>query len=83
MKTLLKISFPLMLAAALILPFVAVTSEPVSAIATCPMSRCPQLLDGYTYVGPCRTPASGSGSLGWIYENGGETCYVSAEGPNF
>ncbi len=82
MKTILKISFPLMLAAALILPFVIATTEPVSAIATCPSNRCPQLLDDYTYVGPCRGAASTSGCLGWIYRNGGETCYVSAEGPN-
>ncbi len=81
MKTLLRTSFLLMLAAVLILPLITVTSEPVGAWATCPTIRCPQSLEEYTYVESCVQVQGWS--LGWAYEKDGETCYVSAESGNF
>ncbi len=80
MKTILKVSFPLMLAAVLILPFVAVTSEPVGATPPCPPNHCPQVLDGYSYVGTCATLSGPGPCLGWIYQRGAETCHVAALG---
>lgn len=78
MKTILKVSLPLMLAAVLLVSFVTITSEPVGAASTCPPTHCPQVLDGYSYVSTCATTTGPGPCLGWIYKRGGETCHVSA-----
>ena len=62
--------------AALILSLVTV---PALATATCPANACPDVLDGYAYVGTCVGGTHGNPCLGWIYQSGSEVCSVSAE----
>ena len=80
MKKSLKIGLSLVAAAALVLTFVSVNTEPVGATLTCPSNHCPQDLDGYTYLGPCVGNGPGGPCLGWAYKQGSQTCHVSAEG---
>ncbi len=80
MRTMLKVSVPFVVAAALVLPFLAATSEPASAVPPCPLNHCSDVLDGFTYVGTCANPDGPGPCVGWIYKRGAETCHVAALG---
>ncbi len=78
MKLAWKLSLSLAVAAALVLTLGTLTSEPASAILSCPTTHCSEVLDGWNYLGPCST----GDCLGWAYQRGSETCHVSALGVN-
>lgn len=76
MKTTRKLFVSLAFVAALVLAFGLPSGEPVNASPpTCPPIHCPEVLDDYTYLGPC---AGGSVCLGWRYAGNGEICHVPA-----
>ncbi|MEM7586108.1 MAG: hypothetical protein AAF560_22145 [Acidobacteriota bacterium] len=76
MKRAWKLSLSIAAVAALVLTLGAFTSEPADAILTCPTVHCSDVLDGWTYLGPCST----GNCLGWAYRKGAETCHVPALG---
>lgn len=76
MKLAWKLGLSLAFAAVLAMTFVTMTSEPASAILTCSITHCSEVLDGWTYEGPCTT----GDCLGWSYKRGSERCHVPALG---
>ena len=81
MKSMLKLGLSLAAVAAIVLSFVALNSEPADATQLCPPATCPEVLDGYTYIGPCEGgEVPGLPCLGWIYQKGGQRCHVAALG---
>lgn len=80
MKLGLKLALSLVIVVALAAALFTVTSEPASATQPCPTNECPEVLDGYTYLGPCVTSSGGNACLGYAYRKGGESCHVPALG---
>ncbi len=79
MKLAWKLSLSLAAAVVLLVAAGALTSEPANAILNCPSTHCSEVLDGWTYLGPCATNGD---CLGWAYQRGSEKCHVSALGAN-
>ncbi|MEM7356141.1 MAG: hypothetical protein AAF657_35325 [Acidobacteriota bacterium] len=77
MKASWKLGLSLVAAAVLMVTFFTTSSEPAGAVLTCPPNHCPEVLDGYTYLGPC-VGGPGGPCVGWSYRKGGETCHVAA-----